>query len=106
MTYQIVSVNRDVEVTPQVEQEILSKIGKLDKFLTRVPEANYFLRIRLSQNQPNPQWIDALLDLSVEGDVLIGTGSANTAAHAVHLATIELERQLQERKQRERPYAS
>jgi len=106
MTYQIVSVDREAEMTPQVEQEILGKIGKLDKFLARVPEENYFLRIRLSPNAPNPRWTDALLDLNVEGDVLIGTGSADTPVHAVHLATIELERQLEERKQRLKPYAS
>ncbi len=102
MTYQIVS--QDVEVTDQVEQDILSKVGKLDKFLTRVPEANLFLRISLSRDQGNPHWTDALVDLSVEGDVMIGRGRSDSSVHAVHLAVIDVERQLEERKRRSKPY--
>lgn len=102
MAHQIVS--RDVEVTDQVERDILEKVGKIDKFLTRFPDDTFFLRISLSRNQTNPDWTDALIDLALPGDVFIGQGSASTTEHAVHLATIHLERQLEEHKERVYPY--
>jgi len=104
MTYEIVADG--VDLSDEVRQQILAKVGKLDKFLTNVPENVYFLRIRLSPNAQNPHWTDALLDLSLPEDVLIGSDSANNPVHAVHLAVIHLERQLEERKERLRPYIS
>lgn len=102
MSYEIVA--HDVELDDQVRQQILTKVGKLDKYLTDQPENTYFLRIRLSHNAQNPRWTDALLDLSLPDNVLIGSDSANNPVHAVHLAVIHLERQLAERKERLRPY--
>lgn len=102
MGYEIMSL--DIELTDETKQEILNKIGKLDKFLTHQPEENVFIRIRLSQNQQNPHWTDALVDLSLPDKVLVGSESASTPVHAVHLAVINLERQLEEYKRRTRPY--
>ena len=45
-----------------------------------------------------------MIDLSVEGDVIIGRGRSDSSVHAVHLAVIDVERQLEERKRRNRPY--
>ncbi len=102
MAYELVT--KGVELTDQARQQILGKIGKLDKFLTDLPDNAFFLRISLSRNQRNPHWTDALLDLSLPGNVLIGSETASTPTHAVHLAVINLERQLEERKERAKPY--
>jgi ribosomal subunit interface protein len=102
MAYQIVGI--DMEITDQVEQEILGKIGKLDKFLTQYPEDTIFMRIALNKDQRNHRWTDALVDLALPGDSLMARGKASSPEHAVHLAVLELERQLNEHKQRERPY--
>ncbi|MGQ9683033.1 MAG: ribosome hibernation-promoting factor, HPF/YfiA family [Anaerolineae bacterium] len=102
MGYEIMS--HGVDLTDQTRAQILTKVGKIDKYLTDVPEANYFLRIRLNRNTQNPRWVDALLDLSLPDAVLIGSDSANNPVHAVHLAVIHLERQLTERKERAKPY--
>ena len=102
MAFELIS--RDVGLSDRVRQEILAKIGKLDKFLTDLPDNAFFLRVVLSRNQKNPHWTDALLDLALPGNVLIGSESASTPAHAVHLAVINLERQLDQRKERLKPY--
>ncbi len=105
MTTQIYDLG--VELSDHDRQQILGKLGKLDKFLTHVPEEDVLLRVRLSPNQQNPRWTDALVDLDVfqqlEG-VLVGSGSASSPVHAVHLAVIHVERQLEERKERIKPY--
>lgn len=102
MAYQIVGI--DMELSEQVKQQILKKIGKLDKFLTAIPEDTIFIRVALSKNQRNQRWTDALVDLALPGDKLLARGTASTPEHAVHLAVLELERQLNEHKQRERPF--
>ena len=102
MGYEIMAHN--VDLTDQTRAQILTKVGKIDKYLTDVPEENVFLRIRLSPNAQNPRWVDALIDLDLPDSVLIGSDSANNAVHAVHLAVISLERQLTERKERSKPY--
>lgn len=104
MAYQIVS--RGVELTDDVERHVLDKIGKIDKFLTDLPDDGFLLRIALSRNQANPHWADALLDLDLPPDTLWARGSASSPVHAVHLAVIDLERQLEERKEKLRPYIS
>ncbi len=102
MGYQIVGV--DMELTEHVKQEIAEKIGKLDKFLTDAPEETILIRVALSKDQRNHRWTDALVDLALPGDRLLARGKASTPVHAVHLAVLELERQLNEHKQRARPY--
>ncbi len=102
MGYELVSL--DVDLSAETRREIEAKVGKLDKYLARVPEENFFLRVRLSKNQKNPRWTDALVDLALGDHVLIGSDSASTPAHAVHLAVIHLETQLEERKGRAMPY--
>ena len=102
MGYQIVGI--DIELTEQVKQEIAGKVGKLDKFLTAYPEDTIFIRVALNQDQRNSRWVDALVDLALPGDKLMARGKASTPVHAVHLAVRDLERQLNEYKQRERPY--
>lgn len=102
MGYQIVGI--DMELTDHVKQEITEKIGKLDKFLTHYPEETIFIRVALSKDQRNQRWIDALVDLALPGDELMARGQASTPEHAVHLAVLELERRLNDNKQRERPY--
>ncbi len=102
MGYQIVGI--DMELTEQVKREVAEKIGKLDKFLTAIPEEAIFLRVALSPDQRNRRWVDAVVDLSLPGDQLVARAEASTAEHAVHLAVLELERQLSDLKQRERPY--
>lgn len=102
MGYQIVGI--DMELTEQVKQQVAEKIGKLDKFLTAIPEDTILIRVALSHDQRNRRWTDALVDLAMPGDELMARGTASTPEHAVHLAVLELERQLNELKQREKPY--
>jgi ribosomal subunit interface protein len=102
MAYQIVGT--DLELTDQIRQEILVKIGKLDKFLTHLDDDTFYIRVALNKDQRNPQWADALVDLALPGNKLMGRGKASTPVHAVHLAVRDLERQLDEYKQRRRPY--
>lgn len=102
MGYQIVGIGMDL--TEQVKEQVAEKVGKLDKFLTDVPEDTILIRVALNQNQRNRSWTDALVDLDMPGDKLIARGQASSPEHAVHLAVLELERQLNELKQRERPY--
>ena len=102
MAYQIVGI--DFELTEQTKQEILAKIGKLDKFLTHLPDDTFYIRVALNRNQRNPHWTDALVDLALPSNKLMGRGKASTPVHAVHLAVRDLERQLDEYKQRRRPY--
>ncbi|HOG47759.1 MAG TPA: ribosome-associated translation inhibitor RaiA [Anaerolineae bacterium] len=102
MGYQIVGI--DMELTERVKQEVAEKIGKLDKFLTGIPEETILIRVALSKNQRNHRWTDALVDLAMPGDQMLARGEASTPEHAVHLAVIELERQLNEHKQRAKPY--
>lgn len=104
MGYQIVGI--DMELTEQVKQQVAEKVGKLDKFLTAIPEEAVFIRVALSQDQRERDWTDALVDLAVPGRELVAHGEASTPEHAVHLAVLELERQLNDLKQRERPYIS
>ncbi len=102
MGYQIVGIN--MELTEQVKEQVAEKVGKLDKFLTGIPEENIFIRVALNRNQRNPRWTDALVDLDMPGDRLMARGKASSPEHAVHLAVIDLERQLDEHKQRSKPY--
>jgi len=102
MGYQIVGI--DMELTEQVKRQVAEKVGKLDKFLTHIPEEAVFIRVALSHDQRNPRWTDALVDLALPGNQMVARGEASTPEHAVHLAVLELERQLNELKQRERPY--
>lgn len=103
MTHQIVNMD-DVEVTDELERDILAKIGKLDKFLTHLDDDSFFIRIQLSRHQRNRRWTDARVHLTLPHDLLVGEGEASTPVHAVHLAVLELERQLNEYKQRQQPY--
>jgi ribosomal subunit interface protein len=103
VTYQIVSMSEAVEVTAEVERDILDKIGKLDKFLTRLDDDTFFIRIQLDRDQRNPHWVDAQVRLTLPQDMLIGHAAASTAAHAVHLAVRELEAQLRDYKQLTHP---
>lgn len=98
MAYQIVSMHDAVEVTTEVEQGILEKIGKLDKFLTEFDDDTFFIRVQLDRDQQNPHWTDAQVRLTLPQDMLIGHGSASTSVHAVHLAVREIERQLSDYK--------
>ncbi len=102
MGYQLVGI--DMELPEKTKQEIAEKVGKLDKFLTAFQEDTIFIRVALNRNQRNPHWTDALVDLALPGDTLMARGKASTPVHAVHLAVIDLERQLNEYKQRTRPY--
>lgn len=103
MAYQIVTMHDDVVVTDQVESDILSKIGKLDKFLTALDDDTFFIRIQLDRDQRNPRWTDAQVRLTLPQDILIGHGQASTPTHAVHLAVREIERQLADYKQLTHP---
>lgn len=102
MGYQIVGI--DMELTEKTKQEIAGKVGKLDKFLTAYQEDTIYIRVALNRDQRNPNWTDALVDLALPGDKLMARGKASTPTHAVHLAVRDLERQLNEYKQRTRPY--
>jgi len=102
--YQIVGI--DMDLTEEVKRQVTEKVGKLDKFLTAIPEEAIFLRVSLRHDQRERAWVDAVVDLAVPGRELVASGEAATPEHAVHLAVLELERQLNELKQRERPYIS
>jgi ribosomal subunit interface protein len=105
LAYQIVGI--DIELTPQVKEEVADKIGKLDKYLTGFDDDTFFIRVALNKNQRNRRWTDALVDLVLPGDLrLLARGKASTPVHAVHLAVIDLERQLKEYKERSKPYMS
>lgn len=103
MTYQIVRMHDDVVVTDQIESDILTQIGKLDKFLTAFDDDTFFIRIQLDRAQRNPRWTDAQVRLTLPHDLLLGRGVASTPEHAVHLAVRELEGQLADYKQLTHP---
>jgi len=102
MGYQIVGI--DMELTEETKETILNKIGKLDKFLTNLPDDTFFIRVALNKDQRNPRWTDAVVDLALPMDKLMGRGKASSPEHAVHLAVIDVERQLNEHKGRHRPW--
>jgi ribosomal subunit interface protein len=102
MAYQIVNMD-DIEVTSQIERNILEKIGKLDKYLTHLDDDTFFTRIQLSRDQRNPRWTHAQVHLTLPNGLLLGRGESRSPVHAVHLAVLELERQLEEYKQRQHP---
>jgi ribosomal subunit interface protein len=103
MTTEIVAL--DLELTPQTKQVISQKIGKLDKFLTHLPDGEVFVRVALNTDQTNRNWVVAALFVDIAGGPQIQTrGSASSPEHAVHLATINMERQLAEQKERMEPY--
>ncbi len=102
MAYQIVGI--DMEVPEETQAQILEHIGKLDKFLTDLPDDTFYIRVALNHNQRNPKWTDALVDVALPHAKLLARGKASTAEHAVHLAVIDMERQLREYKERLKPF--
>ena len=102
MAYQIVGI--DMEVPDDVQSQILEHIGKLDEFLTDLQDDTFFIRVALNRNQRNPRWTDALVDLALPHAKLLARGKASSPEHAVHLAVIDMERQLREYKERRKPF--